>query len=67
MDALKLEVLSRIAERTIRRVLENRYVAMMKDDNKTHGYYIVNWERPPHELQGGTDIFKSGDSVCNAT
>ena len=61
MDALKLELLSGISERKIRRVLENRYGAIMKDDNKTHGYYIVKWYRLPHELQEDTDIFQASD------
>ena len=59
MDALKLELLSGIEERKIRRVLENRYGVIMKDDNKTHGYYIVKWYRPPHTLQEDTDIFQA--------
>ena len=37
MDALKMEVLSGISERTIKRVLENRYGAIRTDDNQTHG------------------------------
>ena len=61
VDALKLELLSGISERKIRRVLENRYGAIMKDDNKTHGYYIVKWYRLPHELQEDTDIFQASD------
>ena len=67
MDALKLEVLSRIAERTIRRVLEIRYGAIMTDDKKKHGYYNVKWDRPPHILQEDTEIFQAGDAVCNST
>ena len=43
------------------RVLEKKY------NNKTHGYYIVKWERTPDELQEDTDIFQAGDIVCNAT
>ena len=58
-----MEVLSGIAERTRRRVFENRYGAMMTDDNKTHGYYIVKWDIPPHKLQEYTDIFQVGDVV----
>ena len=38
----------------------------MTDDNKTHEYYIVKWDRPPHELQEETDIFQAGDVVYNA-
>ena len=38
----------------------------MTDDNKTHEYYIVKWDRPPHELQEETDIFQAGDVVWNA-
>ena len=37
----------------------------MLDNNKTHRYYIVKWDRPPKKLQGDTDIFQSGDVVCN--
>ena len=48
LDALNLEVLSGIAERTRRRVLDNRYGEIMTDENETHGYYIVKWDRPPH-------------------
>ena len=48
-------------------VLENRYGKIMIDDNKTHGYYIVKWYRPLHELQEDTDIFQSGDVFCNDT
>ena len=57
MDALKLEVLSEIIERTRRRVLENRYGTIMTNDNKTHGYYIVKWVIPTHKLHEDTDIF----------
>ena len=39
----------------------------MKDNNKTHGYYIVNWDRPPHELQEDTDIFQAVYLVLNST
>ena len=39
----------------------------MTDDNRTHGYYIVKWDRPPYELQEDTEIFQAGDVVCNAT
>ena len=67
MDALKLEVLSGTSERTRRRVLENRYGEIMIDDNKTHIFYIVKWDRPLHELQEDTDIFQAGDVVCNST
>ena len=67
MDALKLEVLSGKSERTRRRVLENRYGEIMTDDNKTHVYYIVNWDRPLHKLQKGTDISQAGGVVCNDT
>ena len=38
----------------------------MTDDNKTHGYYIVKWDRPPHELKEDTEIFQSGDLFFNA-
>ena len=65
MDTLKLEVSSGIAERTRRRVSENRYGAIMIDDNKTHGYYIVKWDRHTHELQEDTGIFQAVDVVCN--
>ena len=67
VGALKLGLLSRIAERTKKKVLENRYGEIMRDDNKTHGYYIVNWDRPPHEFQEDTDIFKAGNLFYNAT
>ena len=63
VDALNLEVSSGISERTVRRVLENRYGEIMKDDKKTHGYYIVKWDRPPHKLQEDTDIFQARDVV----
>ena len=66
-DSLNMEVLSGIAESTIRRVLENRYGEIISDKNKTHGYYIVNWDIPPHKLQEDTDIFQAGGIVCNAT
>ena len=39
----------------------------MTDDNKTHGYYIVKWDRHPHELQEDTGIFQAVDVVCNDT
>ena len=35
----------------------------MTYNNKTHGYYIGKWERPPYELQEDTDIFQAGDVV----
>ena len=67
MDALKLEVLSGISERTRRRLLENRYGEIMTNNNKTHGYNIVKWDRPQHELYEDTDILQAGVLVCNAT
>ena len=48
-------------------MLENRYGEIMTDDNKTHVYYIVNWDRPLHKLQKGTDISQAGGVVCNDT
>ena len=63
MDALNLELLSGISARKRRIVLENRYVIMMTDDNKIHGYYIVNWYRPPKTFQGNTDIFPAVEVV----
>ena len=39
----------------------------MTDGNKTHGYYIVKWDRPQYEFQEDTKIFQSGDLVYNAT
>ena len=65
--ALKLEILSGIPERTIRRVSENRYGSIMSGDKKTHGYYIVKWDRPPLEFQEDTDKFQAGDVFFNAT
>ena len=47
-------------------LLENRYGEIMTDNNKTHGYYIVQWDIPPHEFKERTDIFQAGDVVCNA-
>ena len=67
MDALKLKLLSVKTESTIRIVLKNRYVAIMLDNNKTYGHYIVKWDRPPHKFQEDTDIFRAGDVVYNAT
>ena len=34
---------------------------------KTHGYYIVKWDRPPHILQEDTEIFQASDIFYNAT
>ena len=48
VDALNMEVLSGIEERKRRRVLEIRYGEIMTEYKKTHGYYIVKWDRPPH-------------------
>ena len=67
MDALKLELLSGISERTRKRVLENRYGEIMPCNNKTHGYYIVKLDKFPHELHEDTDIFQADDVVFNAT
>ena len=39
----------------------------MTEDNKTHEYYIVKLDRPPHKFQEDTDIFRAGDVVYNAT
>ena len=39
----------------------------MTDDNKTHRYYIVKWDRPPHEFQEDDDIFQAVDVFCNST
>ena len=35
---------------TRRRVSEYRNGEIMIDDNKTHGYYILNWDRTLHKL-----------------
>ena len=35
----------------------------MEDYKKTHGYYIINWARPPHKLQEDIEIFQAGDVV----
>ena len=67
VDSLKMEILSGISEITRKRVLENMYGSIITDDNKTHGYYIVQWDRTLHKLQEDTDIFHAGDVVCNAT
>ena len=64
---MNLEVLYGISEITRRIMLEKRYGAIMIDENKTHGYYIVKWDIPTHELQEETDIFQAGSLVCNAT
>ena len=57
VKTLKLEVSSGIEERKSGRVLENKHVSMMTDDNKPHGYYILKLDRPPHELQEDNEIF----------
>ena len=67
MENLKLEVLYVIAEIKIRIILDNRYGAIMKNDNKTYRYYVVKWYGPSYEFQEETDRFQAGDVVCNAT
>ena len=39
----------------------------MIDDNKTNGYYVVNWYGTPHKFQKDTDGFQAGDVVFNTT
>ena len=58
-NSLNMEVLSRMEERTRRRVLENRYGAIMIVKNKIHGCYIVKSDRPPHKFQEYKDIFQA--------
>ena len=41
-------------------MIENRYVTITTDDNNTHGYNIVKWDRPPHKFQEDTDTFQVG-------
>ena len=39
-------------------MIGNRYGSIITDDNKTHGYYIVKWDRTPHEYKKIPKIFK---------
>ena len=48
-------------------MFDNRCGQIMIDDNKTNGYYVVNWYGTPHKFQKDTDGFQAGDAVYNAT
>ena len=57
VDDFNMEVVYIIVDRTVRVMLDNSYVAIMIDDNKIDGYYVVNWDRPLHKFQEDTDVF----------
>ena len=57
VDPLEIEVLSRIAQIMRSIMLDKRYEANMKDDNKTNIYDVLNWDRISYDFQKDTNGF----------